>query len=397
MKYSIPQTPKVLRRAVLCTILADKTVNFFALLFIIGMGYTTYLESGFTGAIVYAVAVPLIIIGVFFGSIQLFKRVYGDKNKRVVWSYDIQPATIGISVGKRISISYEKSNRHAVRVFEHGVYFKHKRLPFLVFFPEDKREQVRQLLDDYGWLEKPRFRISSILIPLVWLTIFGALFFTSFPIASPVAAPSNQQKSAKKAIVDQDTLDYFLDVSIGNDKKENPYLALYKWNRPTVYLKTQGTMSESDTSCLARLIQDVNAASREFEMIPSSDKSDITMHFGKRADFKSIEPTYESPHYAWMSWEYDDKSAITKATILIDNDEQNEDSRCTSINQMLAYSLGLMNTSAKHNDSVFYNEFIEGVTLSNLDRELILIMYGNYDIIPGSTKEDVLKRVEIKS
>ena len=106
----------------------------------------------------------------------------------------------------------------------------------------------------------------------------------------------------------------------------------------------------------------------------TSDRPNIEIHFDPTSQFARILPQYVPPNlgFAWVQW---DGSTITHSTILISSDDTNQAERSHLIREELTQSLGLLQDSDRHPDSIFYGRWTTTQEFSDLDRQIISLHY----------------------
>lgn len=179
--------------------------------------------------------------------------------------------------------------------------------------------------------------------------------------------------------------EYFYEIALGNEYGVSNQV-VRKWAKPQVSIGTRGSVSESDMQCLAEVISDFNSISKEMKLVLTSGNSDMTAYFVPEGDFETIEPNYEPLNYGyfWDLWGAD--YALTKATILISTTDITELERCHLLREEITQSTGLMNDSWKYPDSIFYGEWTTTTRYSDIDKQVIQILYGGNGIKPGTSK-----------
>jgi hypothetical protein len=115
-------------------------------------------------------------------------------------------------------------------------------------------------------------------------------------------------------------------------------------------------------------------------------KANCEIHFAPESRFASIEPHYVPTNYGffWTNWNADGE--IYWARVLISTTDITEQERAHLIREELTQSLGLMNDSYAHADSVFYQEWTDVTQYSPADTRVIGMLYSDL-VSPDMTRE----------
>lgn len=212
------------------------------------------------------------------------------------------------------------------------------------------------------------------------------------PSPSRTPAPTASPPAGGKPRVGATALSYFYVVALGVEFGQQTAV-VRKWNRRSVTIQVKGQYSTASERCLRNVVADFNAISREMQLQIVQGPADTTIHFAPESQFKSIEPNYRPLNYGffWVTW--DSAGSITRSTILISTTDVSEIHRCHLIREELTQSTGLMADSPKYVDSVFYSEFSVTTAYSELDKQVIGILYGGLGIRPGDDRTAVAARI----
>lgn len=189
------------------------------------------------------------------------------------------------------------------------------------------------------------------------------------------------------------SIDYFIETSLGAEYGDDIRM-ITKWTNPKINISYTGNLTESDKSCVSRIIEDFNSLSISSKISIYEGKGDIEMHYITRADFVEILPdaTFEPNSDGFVTeWFYDsgeDRGIVYNAIILIDS-TVNADLRCNTARHEIMQSLGFANDSHTYTDSVLNDDNMEDIfQFSSIDKDIIRIMYSA-DIQPGYTEDQV--------
>jgi DUF2927 family protein len=203
----------------------------------------------------------------------------------------------------------------------------------------------------------------------------------SSPSASPTPTPA-RPRVTKKA------LNYFFAITIGSEYAKTKVDYIVKWTKPTVTVRTDGTMTSGDRSCLATVITDFNALSQSTDLqVTTARTSDIAMHFASLTKFKSLEPSYVKGndgffHVEWTNYR------LNTANILVRSTGITQTARCSIIREELTQAMGLMKDSYQYADSIFYQRYSTPTKYSALDKQIIALLYNDM-LEPGMRKAEV--------
>lgn len=209
----------------------------------------------------------------------------------------------------------------------------------------------------------------------------------SSPSASPTPTPT-RPRVTKKA------LNYFFAITIGSEYAKTKVDYIVKWTKPTVTVRTDGTMTSGDKSCLAAVIADFNALSQSTDLqLTTAKTSDIVMHFAPMTKFKSLEPSYVKGndgffHVEWTNY------VLRMGNILVRSTGITQTARCSIVREELTQAMGLMKDSYQYADSIFYQRYSTPTKYSALDKQIIALLYDDM-LEPGMTKAEVTAACQV--
>lgn len=188
------------------------------------------------------------------------------------------------------------------------------------------------------------------------------------------------------------TLDYFNEIAFGleyeNDTKErNP--TLKKWEKSGVDIALKGNKLDPYlTNCLENVITDFNSLSATTKL-KVGDESDIDLYLIPVEEFSTLIPKYTPGNYGYFYLEFNENNEISHSTILINSNDPSKDvERCHLIREELTQSMGLPKDSDKYEDSIFYGPWTTVLSYSQLDKELIELLYSG-KLKSGMTKQEI--------
>ena len=187
----------------------------------------------------------------------------------------------------------------------------------------------------------------------------------------------------------QEEIKYFTEIALGAEfGDEVPVLK--KWTE-NVRIKINGEPTEQDIQTIFKVANDLNKLITGIKIKIVDKNENLTITFSPESDFASIDPNYVPINYGffWALW-HDDNFVIHDASILVSSADITQLERSHLIREELTQSLGLMNDSKKHKDSIFYQEWTDVTKFSEIDRAVIKLLYLK-NIKPGMSKTQVLK------
>lgn len=192
----------------------------------------------------------------------------------------------------------------------------------------------------------------------------------------------------------QQTLNYFNEVAFGAEFNDNES-KISKWEKSNVELKVNGTPSASDAICLDQVITDFNSISTETKLYITKGTANVNIYFAPEAEFKNILPDYIPKNMGYFSVNWTSRRSITKASILISTTEINDTERCHLIREETTQSMGIMKDSHSYSDSIFYDDWTYTTKYSDLDKQVIKLLYGGNGIKPSDDKATVASKVTV--
>lgn len=204
------------------------------------------------------------------------------------------------------------------------------------------------------------------------------------------AAQSEAQEEVKveTASFSDKAVEYFKEIALSAEYEENPSM-VRKWVKNPVIIRVHGSPDDESMACLDSVINDFNRLSTTVKlMIDGETEADIDIYFVPYSEFAEIEPNYVQDNWGFFGCWINSYCEIYKADILISTDMGNSRERCHLIREELTQSLGLASDSLRYPDSIFYIEWSDTNEYSELDRDLIRMLYST-DIAPCTTSEGV--------
>ena len=187
----------------------------------------------------------------------------------------------------------------------------------------------------------------------------------------------------------QEELDYFTEIALGAEfGDEIPVIK--KWTK-NIRIKIAGDPTEADLQTIDYIVIDLNSILEGIKVKIVNENENVSITFSPESNFSTIDPNYIPKNYGffWALW-HDDNYVIYEASILVSSAEITQKERSHLIREELTQSLGLMNDSNKYKDSIFFQEWTDVYSYSDIDKNVIKLLY-NKNIKPGMNKNDVLK------
>lgn len=191
----------------------------------------------------------------------------------------------------------------------------------------------------------------------------------------PSVGGGDEQKVTKFS---PEAKEYFNKVAYGNEFGDNGN-SLRKFKQD-VKIYVTGEKPDYLMSELKSIVRELNGLMSTISVSIVSNESDanLTILFGSAQDYNNLEPNSigYTDHNQGLFVSYG-SSVLTSATMYVDIE------RTSSINaqkhllrEELTQSLGLCNDSYDYPESIFYQGWTETTEYSDLDKELIQMMYN---------------------
>ena len=140
---------------------------------------------------------------------------------------------------------------------------------------------------------------------------------------------------------------------------------------------------------LGQVFSELSGLVGSLELKLVQDNPNVEIHFEPESKFPSILPDYV-PGDSGFIWAWWRSSEIYKATVLIASDDAlPQKARSHLIREELTQALGFLQDSYSYPDSIFYQDWSMVTEYSDMDREIIRMLYLD-DVAPGMTREDIL-------
>ena len=199
------------------------------------------------------------------------------------------------------------------------------------------------------------------------------LFCFSILVTAAVFSGCVELINASGPTHSSEEIEYFLEIALGSEYGNNPEL-IVKW-KEDIRVRVQGNPTAEDLEFLNRTIFDINAiaGSQKLKLVETSPNMEI--YFVPVSDFWLYETRYISRNFGFFSVKYDGTGSIYSGKVLIASDRTTQEMRFHLIREEVTQSLGLMQDSYRYEDSIFYQEYSNTTSYSDMDRTIIEMLF----------------------
>jgi hypothetical protein len=186
---------------------------------------------------------------------------------------------------------------------------------------------------------------------------------------------------------DTSSINYFKEIAFSAEFNEKiDYLM--KWNKDTIYVFIAGNPSITDSLNLEDHINTLNdiLLSTKLKICNNKFDADIKVYYLSKSEAMVKFENFSSYNRGLFQVYCNLRKEIINADVIISISESAQIRRETLLEE-LTQSLGLMDDSETHIESLFYNDFKFNRFLSKTDIDLIKILY-NSGIKSGVTKKE---------
>lgn len=215
---------------------------------------------------------------------------------------------------------------------------------------------------------------------LIIIALAALLFFTVLVKEKLPSNVADDSFSPKTVSVNKEVFDYFTEIALGHElgeEKKPGYRNLTKWAKPKVSIKLNDPLNETLETCLNSVISDFNKISNTTQLSIDSE-NDIDFYLRPVEEFPKILPEYVPGNDGFFWINVNDDNSISSSIVLINSNDPSRDlERCHLIREELTQSMGLAQDSYKYQDSIFYAPWSITQTYSEIDKELIKLLYSS--------------------
>lgn len=187
---------------------------------------------------------------------------------------------------------------------------------------------------------------------------------------------------------EQEVLEYFFEIVLGAEYGDQAQV-VRKWI-DDIRIELHGQPNDDDRRCLNQVVGDLSSVISTLRISVSESDGDLDIYFIPESEFKSVLEQYVPVNFGFFWIWPNERYEIYKGTILISTTNITQKERCHIIREELTQSLGLLNDSLSYVDSIFYQRWTDTTQFSDIDKEVIKLMYSPH-IRPGFSKADVMK------
>ncbi len=180
----------------------------------------------------------------------------------------------------------------------------------------------------------------------------------------------------------KEELTYFYEIALGAEFGD-AVPVIKKWEND-IRIKIAGGPTAEDINSINMIVKDLNSLLGSINAKIVDNNENVSIAFSPESEFPTLDPNYG---FFWALW-HDDNYTIYEASILISSADITQAERSHLIREELTQSLGLMNDSDKFENSIFYQEWTDITTYSDMDKAVIELLYLK-QIKPGMTKSEI--------
>jgi hypothetical protein len=215
------------------------------------------------------------------------------------------------------------------------------------------------------------------------------------PDASPEEPPQSgeqpqpPQSQINAGIYSSEDIEYFFEVAMGTEFGGTSE-RIRKW-QSDVKIRVNGAPTAVDRSTLNAVVAELNELIDGINIEIVNSNPNVEIYFVPESEFRRYEPNYVPVNmgFAWVGWNND---TINRARILITTVGVTQEERSHLIREELTQSLGLMRDSYRYRDSIFYQGWTRTVEYSQIDRQLIRLLYEP-DMRPGMSRTQATQTI----
>jgi hypothetical protein len=181
------------------------------------------------------------------------------------------------------------------------------------------------------------------------------------------------------------SVDYFGEIAFGAEYGGGSQV-IHRWT-DDVKISIHGDPTDDDLATLCEVLREIDALVDTVDVSIVGSGQNVNLYFAPQSDFRNIDPDYVAGNLGFFNTRWDGTGSIYKATVLVATDVMTQAERNHIIREEVTQMLGLMRDSYTYPDSIFYQEWSEVQEYSDLDRDLIQILYLPA-ITPGMTPSE---------
>lgn len=189
---------------------------------------------------------------------------------------------------------------------------------------------------------------------------------------------SDDDMTSSIEIADEEVIEYFKDIALGFEFGSATRVTR-KWNTD-MKIFVGGNPSDALTSELNKIVSEINNLTTDgfsVSIVDSSSQSNFFIFFGSGDDYADLYPGQEG--FVESNWGLfsifwlDDQ--LNSGHMYVDIFRANAIEQRHLLREELTQSLGLARDSFRYDDSIFQSEWTRTTEYSEIDRELIRLLY----------------------
>lgn len=184
-------------------------------------------------------------------------------------------------------------------------------------------------------------------------------------------------------------LDYFAQVAGGIEF--GPSGTIHRW-QTDLRIQVHGDPDPGSLAALDDVVADLNVVLDPISLQIVESGGNVDLHFAPVSQFPAILLEYEPENLGYVYVWWDGAGVIDRATVLISTTEIEQAARTHLIREELTQSLGLLNDSWDHPESIFYQGWTTTQEYTELDLAVIAMLYEP-GVAPGMPIGDALAAV----
>ena len=185
---------------------------------------------------------------------------------------------------------------------------------------------------------------------------------------------------------------YFLEIALGSEFGNDEEVTK-RWTEP-INIYVDGHANDDVLAELDRIIEELNeliTTDIQIEIVDVKTNANLIVVFSGKdyyANTYGIDPNLAEENWGLFNIEYDDDNHYYYGTLYVDTERATTEEQFHILREELTQSLGLAQDSYTYPDSIFYQQWSTVREYSEIDRDLIWLLY-HPDMSTGLTAEEV--------
>lgn len=163
-----------------------------------------------------------------------------------------------------------------------------------------------------------------------------------------------------------------------------------RWAKP-IKIFIEGAATKEDLTTIENFAELLNLRVNGLPQVSFTKKkanANLRITFAPLDELSALEPSYVPGNWGFCLYWYDENYCLTEARVLIASDVTTQEARNHLLLEEIVGSLGLTNDIDTHPDSIIYQPWTTTQHLSELDWELLDLLY-DARLKPGMTLKKV--------